>query len=194
MLPVKDLTQLGQRVAASHGWPAAKAFKSYAWSEADQAGIATCASSLLKVFPQQAGTTGPLSAALAVQLERHLKAPVHLVAGTLSLDGVPVCGDRRPFDGPGLFGQSNPEWRGHLWVMVGPHVVDVAIFRMAYSADCPSDLARHVLSVFGPDKALYADQWRKSRRLGLEYEPQYVLSHEDVTRMMTTAYHLMTRD
>ncbi|WP_232492646.1 hypothetical protein [Novosphingobium kaempferiae] len=192
MLPVKDLAQLGQRIAATHGWPAAKAFKAYVWSDEDQALIAGCASDMLKVFPKEAGTEHLLSAALAVQLERRLQAPVHLVAGTLSLDGVPVRGNRQPFDGPAVFATEQPAWRGHIWVMVGPHIVDAAIFRLANSPDCPPALARHVHSVFGSDKGLYADQWRRSRRLGLEYEPQYVLSGDEVDRLMGAAYRLMT--
>lgn len=194
MRPAKDLVQLGQRVAATHGWEAAKAFKSYAWSEGDQARVAGCATDLLKVFPKEPKALGLLNAALAVQLERHLSAPIHLVAGTLSVDGMAVRGDRMPFDGPALFAGSTPAWDGHLWVMVGPHVVDAAIFRMAYSADCPPELARHIHSVFGPGKALYADQWRRSRRLGLDYEPQYVLSTEELNSLMTAAYHLMAGD
>ncbi|PNU06887.1 hypothetical protein [Novosphingobium guangzhouense] len=192
MLPVKDLAQLGQRVAATHGWAAAKAFKAYTWTEPDQARIAGCAADLLKVFPQQPGTGILLSAALAVQLERHLDAPVHLVAGTLSIDGMPVRGNRASFDGPHVFGAEPPVWDGHVWVMVGAHIVDVAIFGLARSADCRPELARHVHSVFGPDKGLYADQWRRSRRMGLEYEPQYVLSDDEVNRLMTAAYHLIS--
>ncbi|MFT4053423.1 MAG: hypothetical protein QM681_02870 [Novosphingobium sp.] len=194
MPPVKDLVQLGQRVAATHGWPAARAFKAYAWTEADQARIAGCAADLLKVFPKQVGTGMLLSAALAVQLERHLDAPVHLVAGTLSIDGVPVRGDRQPFDGAQVFAADEPAWDGHVWIMVGAHVVDVAIFGLARSADCRPELARHVHSVFGQDKGLYADQWRRARRVGLEYEPQYVLSREDVDRLMAAAYRLLSGD
>lgn len=196
MPPVKDLAQLGQRVAATHGWATAKAFKAYAWTEADQARIAATAADLLKVFPRQAGSGMLLSTALAVQLERRLDAPVVLVAGTLSIDGMPVQGDRRLFDGPQIFGEvgGEPAWNGHLWIMVGAHVVDVAIFGLARSADCRPELARHVHSVFGPDKGLYADEWRRSRRVGLEYEPQYVLSPEDVDRLMTAAYRLMSGD
>lgn len=192
MLPAKDLVQLGQRVAATHGWAAAKAFKAYTWTEADKARIAGCAADLLKVFPQQGGSAILLSAALAVQLERHLDAPVHLVAGTLSVDGMPVRGDRRPFDGAQTFGAEPAPWDGHVWVMVGAHVVDVAIFGLARSADCKPELARHVHTMFGPDKGLYADEWRRSRRMGLEYEPQYVLSEEEVNRLMTAAYRLMS--
>jgi hypothetical protein len=191
MPPVKDLAQLGQRIAATHGWAAARAFKAYEWDERDRARIAACASDILKVFPKGTGHEHALSAALAVELERRLEAPVHLVAGTLSLDGHPVIGNRLAFDGARVFAAEEPSWAGHLWVMVGSHVIDAAIFRIANSPACTPALARHVHSVFGSETGLYADHWRRSRRLGLEYEPQYVLSGEDVTRLMATAYRLI---
>lgn len=191
MPAVQDLAHLGQRVAATHGWPAAKAFKAYAWTEEDRAVIATCASQVLKVFPGTAGNEDLLAATLAFQLQRRLDAPVHLVAGALAVDGVTVRADRLPPDGTSPFAAEGPAWRGHLWVMVGPHVVDATIFRLANGADCPPPLARHVHSVFGPDKGLYADHWRRSRRMGLEYDPLYVLSEADTEQLMTAAYRLM---
>lgn len=186
-----DLTQIGQRVAATHGWAAAKAFKAYVWSEQDRAGIAACAADILKMFATIAGKDDLLSATLAFQLQRRLQAPVHLVAGTLSVDGVPVRGDHLPFDGSSSFAAEAPAWRGHLWIMVGPHIVDTTIFRLANSPDCPPILARHVHSVFGSDKGLYADHWRRSKRIGLDYDPLYILSEADMTRLLADAYLLI---
>jgi hypothetical protein len=45
--------------------------------------------------------------------------------------------------------------------------------------------------VFGQDKGLYVDLWRRTRQSGLGYEPQYVLSREEVTRLMGGAYRLI---
>lgn len=201
MTVTKDLTQLGKLVAARHGWAEAKAFKAYAMPDADKARLAACAVEILKVFRNagadvaEAGEGKPmaawLSAALAVQLERHLSAPVHVVAGVLSVDGRPVYGIPEPVDGPAVFGAEELHWDGHVWVMVGPYVVDIGIFRAAYSADCQAELARHVHSVFGQDKGLYVDQWRRTRRTGLGYEPQYVLSRDEVTRLMGGAYRMI---
>lgn len=192
MPALNDLALLGQRVAATHGWAAAKAFKAYTWTESDRAEIAACASEILKVFPKAAGNEDLLSATLAFQLQRRLQAPVHLIAGTLSVGGIAVRSDRLPSDGSSPFAVEAEPWRGHLWVMVGPHIVDTTIFRLANGADCPAVLARHVHSVFGPDKGLYANHWRNSRKVGLEYDPQYVLSDDDTTLLMTAAYRLMT--
>jgi hypothetical protein len=75
--------------------------------------------------------------------------------------------------------------------MVGPHIVDAAIFRLANSPDCPPALARHVHSLFGSDKGLYADHWRHARRIGLDYDPHHVLSDEDMNKLLNAAYRLI---
>ncbi len=191
MTIAKDLAQLGKLVAARHGWPAAKAFKAYELGTADRATLARCATDLLKVFPQGPDSGAPMTAAFAVQLAPLLAAPVHVVAGTLSVEGEPVIGDRAAFDGPAIFGATPPDWHGHLWVMVGPYVADIAIFRSAYSRWGPEKLVRHVDLAFGPGKGLYVDGWQRTRQQGLGYEPHYVLSEDEVNRLMGRAYDLI---
>ncbi|WP_395334395.1 hypothetical protein WBP06_23270 [Novosphingobium sp. BL-8H] len=187
----KDLAQLGKHIAAQHGWPAAKAFKSYEMTDADRATLSKCAVDLLTVFPPVPDSSAMMSAALAVHLESRLNAPVQVVAGTLSVEGVPVFGDRQLFDGAAVFGEPEQAWNGHVWVMVGPYIVDISIFRIAYSAEGPARLSRHVDLVFGPGKGLYVDLWKRTAQQGLTYEPQYVLGAEEVTNLMGKAYHLI---
>lgn len=187
----RDIAELGKRVAAQHGWPAAKAFKAYEMTETDRAALSQCALEILKVFPHVPGASALMSAALAVALERRISAPVHLVAGTLSVAGEPVFGNREPFDGAQVFATSQPDWDGHVWVMVGPYVADIAIFRAAYSAQGPARLSKHVDLTFGPNKGLYVDHWKKTPQQGLRYEPHYVLSAEEVTRLMGGAFHVI---
>lgn len=191
MSPIKNILQLSKLIAAQHGWPAAKAFKSYALSDADQRAISRCAIGLLQIFPRLPNVSAQLTAALAVSLERHISAPIQVVAGTLTIEGAAVLGDRQPFDGASLFNTAAPSWDGHIWVMVGEYIVDIAIFRAAYSADGPAQLARHIDLAFGSDKGLYVDQWKRTRRLGLGYEPQYILSADEVTNLMGGAFHLI---
>lgn len=191
MSPIKDITQLGKLVAVQHGWAAAKAFKSYEMNVADREALSLCAIDLLKVFPSIPGACALMSAALAVGLERCMDAPIHVVAGTLAVDGEPVFGDRRTFDGPQLFSTSNPDWDGHVWVMIGSYIVDISIFRTAYSSLGPARLAKHIDLAFGPNKGLYVDRWKRTSQLGLSYEPQYVLSADEVTRLMGGAYHVI---
>lgn len=183
MTSIKTLAQLGTLVAHHHGWPVAKAFKAYAFSDADRAAVSKSALDLLRVLP---GTEGALmSAALAVQLDKAITAPVQVVAGILSVEGVPVLGANASFDGAAI---CDLAFDGHVWVMIGSTIVDIALFRMAYSAQGPARLARHIDLAFGPGKALFVDDWKHAARLGLGYEPQYVLSAEEVTQLMGGAY------
>lgn len=191
MSPIKNITQLGKLVADQHGWAAAKDFKSYEMDEADQAVLSQCAIDLLKVFSKVPGTCALMSAALAIGLERRMKAPIHVVAGTLAVGGVPVFGDQQPFDGSLVFSTSSPDWDGHVWVMVGGYVVDISIFRTAYSTEGPARLARHIDLTFGPGKGLYVDHWTRTRQVGLNYEPHYVLSVDEVTGLVGGAFHLI---
>lgn len=186
MPTVDDLAQLGRRVAATYGWAAAKAFKAYVWSEQDQAAIAACASKTLTLFPPAARNEDLLTATLAFQLQRRLQTPVYLVAGTLSVDGVPI-----PLGRSELLASDALSWQGHLWIMVGPYIIDATIFRLANLPDCPSALARHVHSMFGPNKGLYADHWRRSRRVGLDYDPEHVLSDDEMDELLNAAYRLI---
>lgn len=159
--------------------------------DTDRATLSKCALEVLDAFPPMAGACALMSASLAVRIEQCMTAPVHVIAGTLAVDGEPVFGDRKPFDGRAVFSTSNTDWDGHAWVMVGPFVVDVSLFRTAYSRYAPARLAKHVDLAFGPNKGLYVDRWKRSGQLGLNYEPQYVLSADEVTGLMGGAFHLI---
>ncbi|PKP71969.1 MAG: hypothetical protein CVT83_02310 [Alphaproteobacteria bacterium HGW-Alphaproteobacteria-5] len=191
MSATKDITNLGKLVAAQHGWAAAKAFKAYQMTDADREALSQCAIDLLKIFPSVPGACALMSAALAVGLERCMAAPIHVVAGTLAVGGDPVFGDRQALNGSQIFSTSNPDWDGHVWVMIGTYVVDISIFRTAYSRQGPARLTKHVDLAFGPNKGLYVDHWKRTRHLGLGYEPQYVLSADEVTSLMGGAYRVI---
>lgn len=188
MTSAKDLIQLGKLVAQAQGWDEARAFKGFEMTDADRARIAGSAVDLLKVFPRAPGSGAQLAAAFAVQLGRVLDAPIEVVAGTLTVDGVPVLGRRQPVTAADVCADG---FDGHVWVMVGPNIAELALFRRANERDCPPLLARHVHSVFGHDKGLYVDQWRKARKQGLGYEPQCVLGTEAVDALMAGAFRLI---
>ncbi|WCT78855.1 hypothetical protein [Novosphingobium humi] len=169
----QDILQLGKRVAASHGWAAAKAFKAYVMNDADRTAISRCAVDLLAIFPTAPDASLMMSAALAVSVERAISAPVHVMRGHLAVEGRPVLG---------------PDYG---WLMVGPYVVDIALFRLSYSAGAPALLAKHIDLAFGPNKALYVDHWSMTRRVGLRYLPEHVLTEAEVTALMGDAFRLI---
>lgn len=171
MSETRDLARLRSLVAASQGWPAAKALKAFTASDDDKAVIASKALDLLRIFPGAPAAAGMMSAAFAVHLERSLTAPILVVAGTLAINGEPA------------FGAAE-----HVWVMIGADVADISLFRAAYAPTAPALLARHVAEVFGPGKGLYYDAWRRTRRLGLDYRPQRVLTEAEVTALMAQAH------
>jgi hypothetical protein len=185
-----DLAALGKLVAHHHGWQAAKALKSYEMDDASRARLTAAALEVLQVFPNIAGACALMSAALAVRLERDLSAPIFVVAGTLSVENTPVFGGAAEIPA-GTFGKSDLDWDGHVWVMVGPYIADVSIFRTAYSAQAPAQLSKHVELVFGPNKGLYVDQWKRTRQMGLNYQPRYVLSEGEVTALMGGAFQII---
>ncbi|WP_206239215.1 hypothetical protein [Novosphingobium terrae] len=185
----RDLAQLGKFVALHHGWAAAKAFKSSTLSPADGEAVAKAGFDLQRIFPATPDEAPLISAALAVRLEDALSAPAYVVAGTLAVEGVPVLGNRLAFDPAAAFAGETPAFNGHVWLMVGDIIIDIALFRLAYSAQGPATLSRHVDLAFGPGKALFVDRWKHAARLGLNYEPHYVLSSDEVTRLMGGAFH-----
>lgn len=188
MPTTQNLSALGKLIAAHYGWPAAKAFKSYQMDDAARAKVSAAALDILKIFPPLPAASAFMSAAFAVRLEEMLDGPIQVVAGTLSVNDEPVFGDRTPVPA-GLFGQSEVSWNGHVWVMIGPYVADVSIFRTAYSRSGPAALSRHVDLMFGPNKGLYVDHWGRTRQRGLKYESSYVLSRDEVDHQMAGAYH-----
>ena len=180
MALIRDMARLGKQVAARHGWAAAKAFKAYRMSEADQAALSHCAVELLRAFPDGFAASAAMSAALALALERVTDAPVQVVAGTLLLDDAVLFG-------------TEPEANRHVWIMIGPYVVDISIFRIAASPDAPDRLVRHIDLTFGRGKALYVDQWRRTARLGLRYEPEHVMDADEITALMGGAYEAIQK-
>lgn len=188
MAKTKDLSALGRLIAVHHGWSAAKAFKTYEMDDAARAKVSAAALDILRVFPPIPSASALMSAAFAVRLEEILGGPIQVVAGTLSVNGEPVFSDRTALRS-GAFSGENPGWSGHVWVMVGPYIADVSVFRIAYSRSGPATLSRHIDLTFGPNKGLYVDHWARTRQQGLQYEPSYVLSRDEVNRLMAEAYH-----
>jgi hypothetical protein len=75
------------------------------------------------------------------------------------------------------FGRSNTFWDGHSWLVCGDYIVDISLFRPAYSAHSPPPLARYVRAEFGEGRGLLISKFES----GLRYEPQYVLTSDQVT-------------
>lgn len=67
----------------------------------------------------------------------------------------------------------------------------MALFSRAYAPDAPPRLAAHVLRAFGPNKGLFCEEWRRTTRLGLGYEPRRVLRETEVTALVGEATEVL---
>ena len=169
----------------------AKAFKAYMLDDGDRAKISHAALEILKLFPDSPDSGALLTAALAVRLEQRIEAPVQMVAGALLAERTAILGHPKADAIKAFPTENSADYNGHVWLMIGGNIVDISIFRLAYSADGPAALSRHIDLVFGPNKGLYVDAWSRTRRVGLNYVPQYVLSEGEVTQLMGHAFSLI---
>lgn len=74
-----------------------------------------------------------ITCAYAVHLVRDRDAPVQVIAGQLRIEGQDAFGEALPLaDALGWEGAGRVR---HLWIMMGSHIVDIALVRQAYGAD-----------------------------------------------------------
>jgi hypothetical protein len=102
------------------------------------------------------GACAPMSALYAAILQNRMPGTIiHMVAGALAVEGKYVFGQAADrVDGNNIFGRSNPSWDGHSWLVCGDYIIDISLFRTAYSAQSPPLLARYVRAEFGEGRGL----------------------------------------
>jgi hypothetical protein len=99
-----------------------------------------------------------------------------------------VFGEDCPINGKGRFSRSDLSWDGHAWVVHGNWAADVSIFRTADSKGSPPALAAHVRREFGHGRGVFAAPIIETSRSGFRYDPQYVLTTEQVEALGRGAY------
>jgi hypothetical protein len=183
----QSLDHLVGLIASGNGPTVADAFRTFVPNDDARMIISETAKAVLQRFPTIPGACALMSATFCACLEQRLQAPIHVVAGMLTVNDEPVFGDGTPMDGNAVFGHSNLDWDGHAWVMVGPYVADISIFRTAYSSKSPLLLERHIYAKFGTGKGFYFRGWESTHKDGLGYHPQYVLSERQVISLLKGA-------
>ena len=89
---------------------------------------------------------------------------------------------------------SNPSWDGHFWVAIGSLIVDLSIFRTAYSDGCSPVLKSFVHEQFGSGRGLLvADNEMLETDLGIRYVPHAVLTEEQVSAHFAGIRDLLER-
>lgn len=173
-------------IAASHGSAAAEAWASFVPSEDQLAAVADAGHELLRNFPQVPGACVMMSTLCACKLEKRGLPPAYVVAGSLYVIGPRFVGDTRVFgeagkyDGQLKFSVSHPSWDGHAWIVFGDRLVDVSVFRTAYSRFSPPVLASHVKKEFGEGGEMLISPIERTASAGLRYEAEYVLTQDQV--------------
>ena len=116
------------------------------------------------------------------------RPPVYVVAGELYVNDVRVFGsDSQETSIRDDINRSNPSWDGHFWLVLGPYIVDVSVFRTAYPNSSPPALAQHVKERFGSGRGLLIADQKGLDELGLKYIAHSLLTEEQVTAYFSGA-------
>lgn len=157
-------------------------FMEYKPTQSDLFEIAEIGRDLLLHFPSMPGACGPMSALFVARWEMEPRPPLYMVAGEVFINNTRIFGHDMMADTiHDDINQSNSSWDGHFWVVFGSHIIDVSIFRTAYSNYAPPALATHIMNVFGPGKSLLIANANDLEAMGFRYSPHAVLSRVQVT-------------
>jgi hypothetical protein len=187
---MKDVSEL---IAQTYGIEAARVYRAFKPNESDLIDLTEIGEKLLRLFPPTPGASVMMSALYAAGVRAVTKAPVYVVAGSLSVGGTHVFGQEGDIDGPARFSKADLSWNGHAWTMFGDRIADISIFRTAYSPNSPAALAKHVLQEFGSDRGVWICKVDDATKSGLSYEPQYVLSDHQVADLAREALTLLNQ-
>ena len=184
---VEGQVNFAKLIASCRSRKEAQAYKAFVPTKDDVGRLGEIGREVLQHLPPEAGACALMSAVYAARLQSVGLAPAYVAAGSLLVQGQRVFGDGRPFDGAKAFSESNSDWDGHAWVMFGPYVADVSIFRTAYSSQAPRLLAAHVRQEFGNGRGLLVVRWSDAPKSGLHYLSQYVLTESQVSGLVRGA-------
>ena len=132
-----------------------------------------------------------MSAAYSMLLEKLELARGYVVAGSLYVSETRIFGEDEPFDGGERFSQSNLSMDVHAWVLFGDRLVDASIFRTADSKSSHPALREYVQREFGTGRGFMISKMG-SLPAGLRYEPQYVLTQDQVDALFLGGRKLIT--
>jgi len=171
---------LKELIADSFGPDAAEAWASFSPTEEQVRALMDVGKEVLVHYPKSAGACALMSAVCTWRMEKLGLPPAYVVAGLLYVGQTRVFGDGSSIDGRNRFSKSDLSWDGHAWIVWGDRLMDISIFRTAYSPGSPPALAAHVAEEFGPRKGLLICKIESTIDRGLRYAPQYVLTQDQV--------------
>jgi hypothetical protein len=187
------MADLKSLIADSFSADAAEAWARFVPNEAELRTLAETGRELLSMFPVMPAACVMMSAFYALRLEKVRAAPAYVVAGSLFAGEKRVFGEDRAINGRERFSQSDLSWDGHAWLVTGDLMADVSMFRTAYSKASPPVLAAHVIREFGAGKGLFICRIGDAIKSGLRYEPEYVLTQDQVDALGRGVIAMVTR-
>lgn len=188
------MKSLFQIIADTYSEQAARLFRDHKPTQVELMDITDIGKDVLQYFSSKPGACGAMSAMFAARWEMKPRSPLYVVAGELYVNEVRVYGhDTLQFSIQEEINSSNPSWDGHFWIVFGPYVVDVSIFRTAYSDYSPPALKRFVLREFGTGRGLLIADSSAVEAMGFRYIPHAVLTKEQVTAYVYGAKTLLDR-
>jgi hypothetical protein len=130
------------------------------------------------------GACAHMSALLAGFVQNDTDYPIHVVAGSFSIDGYTYFRNDKSSDSINTgFKSFNLDWDGHCWIMLGDYVGDISIFRTAYLG-YDNRLRDTIISRFGEGKGFLFDTINNLKGKGLVYNPRYVLKYDEITGLL----------
>jgi hypothetical protein len=175
------MAEVAELIARSHGDKAADEFRKFEPSQDDFKALKQAGRELQIIFKPIPGACAVMSALLLARLQSLTTAPAYVVAGNLWVGNERVFGFDEEPDWSKAFSATNMSWDGHAWAQFGRFVVDMSVFRTAYSDKSPPTLAKHVLEHHGKGRGiLIATYEAAAREDGLLYEPKHVLTQSQL--------------
>jgi hypothetical protein len=169
-------------ITKSHSSTAADAYRDFLPTEQQRQRLYEVGREVLSNFPNIPGACAPMSTLYAARWQQESDTPIYVVAGKLNIEDNPVFGSEIDANEIGsVLSQSNSSWDGHCWLVFGPYIVDISIFRTAYSDYSPAILASHVTEKFGKNRGILVAEPSALAEHGFQYIPQYVFTEELVT-------------
>jgi len=176
---VKNIAEL---IARTHSDNAATAFAEFRPTEAERNELAEVGLDVLSHCPVVPGSCALMTALFAARWRVEPRPPVYVVAGELYASGIRVFGSESMADSiDDDLKKSNPSWDGHFWLVFGPYIADISVFRTAYSKHSPPDLARHVKRTFPPRHGMLIEDQSTMESVGFRYVSHSVLDDDQVT-------------
>lgn len=177
-MSVSEHNRIVQLIARSRTWSLAREIAAYRLSDSEYELVSQLAIEFLTAFPILPGACVMMSAGFATLVTQRSEIPAVVVAGGLAVGGTEYFSSRPPRELRSVFDSSRLDWDGHAWALVGNHVVDLSIFRTAYSGLGPPGLEEAIITRFGPGKGAFLSELRRTGAEAMRYRAGYVLTAE----------------